>query len=171
MRIWVRILLLIKLMEICDHWSVDPPRLYFEPPGLHCERLRLSKVLFWALKLLDRLIVSEKSGQTAQYCIWWFIKFDLDIHIDLFLAREIQELLVNMEDKQPRCLLMLHRTCLSLYLFWKPSYCIRLVRRKIPRKILMVNSDGDYCSGKLNDNVKKCLFPAITYNRILYDYG
>jgi hypothetical protein len=27
-------------------WSTDPPRLYFEPPGLHCERLRLSTVLF-----------------------------------------------------------------------------------------------------------------------------
>jgi hypothetical protein len=27
----IRILLLIKAMEICNHWSVDPPRHYFEP--------------------------------------------------------------------------------------------------------------------------------------------
>jgi hypothetical protein len=32
MRIWIRILLLIKVMKICDHWSTDSPRLHFEPP-------------------------------------------------------------------------------------------------------------------------------------------
>jgi hypothetical protein len=36
----MRILLLIKVMEICDHWSVNPTGLHFDPPVLHCERLR-----------------------------------------------------------------------------------------------------------------------------------
>jgi hypothetical protein len=30
----IRILLLIKGMRICDHWSTDPPGLYFEPISL-----------------------------------------------------------------------------------------------------------------------------------------
>ncbi len=33
----IRILLLIKVMEICDHWSVDRPGLHFEPPSLNFE--------------------------------------------------------------------------------------------------------------------------------------
>jgi hypothetical protein len=36
-----RILLLIKGMKICDHWSTDPPGFPFEPPLLQCERPRL----------------------------------------------------------------------------------------------------------------------------------
>jgi hypothetical protein len=28
----IRILLRIKVMTVCDHWSVDPPGLHFEPP-------------------------------------------------------------------------------------------------------------------------------------------
>jgi hypothetical protein len=32
----IRILLLIKVMKICDHWCIDPPGLHFEPPGLNC---------------------------------------------------------------------------------------------------------------------------------------
>jgi hypothetical protein len=37
----IRIQLLFKVMEICDHWSINPTssRTPFEPPGLHCERL------------------------------------------------------------------------------------------------------------------------------------
>jgi hypothetical protein len=34
----VRILLLIKVLRICDHGSTKPPGLHFEPPRLHCER-------------------------------------------------------------------------------------------------------------------------------------
>jgi hypothetical protein len=34
----IRIPLIINGMGIFDHWSLDPPGLYFEPPGLHCER-------------------------------------------------------------------------------------------------------------------------------------
>ncbi len=30
------ILLLIKVLEICDHWHTDPPRLHFEPSWLWC---------------------------------------------------------------------------------------------------------------------------------------
>jgi hypothetical protein len=28
--------LLFKLMGNCDHWSIDPPGLHFEPLGLQC---------------------------------------------------------------------------------------------------------------------------------------
>jgi hypothetical protein len=51
MRIWIRILLLIKVFEICDHWSTDPSGLHIEPPGLHtCKRPRL---FIEPLKLLN----------------------------------------------------------------------------------------------------------------------
>jgi hypothetical protein len=51
-RVWlftfrIRILLLIKVMQICDHWSPDPPGLNFESPRLHCERPRPSAAPFW----------------------------------------------------------------------------------------------------------------------------
>ncbi len=42
-RIWIWNLLLIKVMRICDHWSIDPPWLHIERPRLNCERP------FWAL--------------------------------------------------------------------------------------------------------------------------
>jgi hypothetical protein len=45
--LWIRILLLIKVMGICD---IDPPGLHFEPPGLHCERPRPFTILFYAYK-------------------------------------------------------------------------------------------------------------------------
>jgi hypothetical protein len=48
--IWIRIQLLFEVMGICDHWSIDPQGLQFEPPGLHCERLRL---YFEPLKILN----------------------------------------------------------------------------------------------------------------------
>jgi hypothetical protein len=50
MRIRIRILLIIKGMGICDHWSIDHPGLRFEPPGLHYERPWLC---FGSLKLLN----------------------------------------------------------------------------------------------------------------------
>jgi hypothetical protein len=34
----IRILLIIKMMRICDYWSTDPPGLHFEPPCLHFVR-------------------------------------------------------------------------------------------------------------------------------------
>jgi hypothetical protein len=44
----IRILLLIKVMRISDHWSTDPPmhhlyptRLYCEPPWINFEPLKL----------------------------------------------------------------------------------------------------------------------------------
>jgi len=42
----IRILDLIKVMGICDLWSLDPPGLHFEPPGLHREGTRPSTALF-----------------------------------------------------------------------------------------------------------------------------
>ncbi len=46
MRFRIRILLLLKVMKISDHWSTDPPRLNFEPPRLYCERPRPSMTPF-----------------------------------------------------------------------------------------------------------------------------
>jgi hypothetical protein len=46
----IRILLLNKVMQICDHWSPGTLGLHFEPPALHCERPRLH---FEPLKLLN----------------------------------------------------------------------------------------------------------------------
>ncbi len=40
-RIQIQILLLIKVMQICDHWTPDPPELHFEPPRLNFETPRL----------------------------------------------------------------------------------------------------------------------------------
>jgi hypothetical protein len=53
MGIWIRILLLIKVMRICDHWSKDPPRLHFEPPRLRCERPLPSIALPEPLEILN----------------------------------------------------------------------------------------------------------------------
>jgi hypothetical protein len=40
-------LLLTKVMLICDHWFIGPPRLHFKPPGLNCERPRPPTPLFF----------------------------------------------------------------------------------------------------------------------------
>jgi hypothetical protein len=37
MRIQNRIVHLICVMQICDHWATDPPGLHLEPPRLHFE--------------------------------------------------------------------------------------------------------------------------------------
>jgi hypothetical protein len=42
----IRILLFIIEIAICDLWSINPPGLNFEPPGLHSERLRPFTALF-----------------------------------------------------------------------------------------------------------------------------
>ncbi len=52
----IRILILIKVMGICEHWSVDPPGLHFEPPDPHlwASSALLGHVLvFWSLKILN----------------------------------------------------------------------------------------------------------------------
>jgi hypothetical protein len=46
-------LLLIKVMRICDNWSTDSSGLHFEPPRLHCERLRPQRLHLELLKLLN----------------------------------------------------------------------------------------------------------------------
>ncbi len=35
----IRILLLIKVLQTCDHWSTGPPRLNFEHERLYCKYL------------------------------------------------------------------------------------------------------------------------------------
>jgi hypothetical protein len=49
----IRILILIEVLEICDHWSADSPGLHFEPPGFNCEYTRPSTVFFDPLQLLN----------------------------------------------------------------------------------------------------------------------
>jgi hypothetical protein len=53
MRIRTRILLRIKLMQICDHWHTDSQGLNFKPLRFHCGRPRLSMAPFEPLKLLN----------------------------------------------------------------------------------------------------------------------
>ncbi len=86
-RIWIWIqlftlmrirMLLIKVTGICDHWSRDPPGLYFKPPGLHCERPWPSTALFWASKAVlliqnqiriyenPKLLVGSESGSETE---------------------------------------------------------------------------------------------------------
>jgi hypothetical protein len=48
----IRILLLIKVIKVCDHWSIDPPGLHFEPPCLHGVHGPLG-LCFEPLKLLN----------------------------------------------------------------------------------------------------------------------
>ncbi len=50
MRIRILILLFIKARRVCDHWSLDTPGLYFQPPGLHCKYSQPSEALFCASK-------------------------------------------------------------------------------------------------------------------------
>jgi hypothetical protein len=45
-RIRIRILFLVNVMRMCDHWSIGPPRLHFEPLRLHCKHLGPYIVLF-----------------------------------------------------------------------------------------------------------------------------
>ncbi len=47
-RLFTWMLILVKVIQIGVHWSTDPPKLCFEPPRLHCERLRTWKAPFWA---------------------------------------------------------------------------------------------------------------------------
>jgi hypothetical protein len=49
----IRILLVIKVMRICDHWSTDPPRLHFESPRPHCSVCGPPLLRFEPLKLLN----------------------------------------------------------------------------------------------------------------------
>ncbi len=45
----IRILLLIKVMQICDHWSTDFPQFHFERPRLHLwASTTLHSFIFWA---------------------------------------------------------------------------------------------------------------------------
>jgi hypothetical protein len=53
MRIRIRILLLIKLVRICDHWPTDPTGIHFAPPRLHLSVHGPSRLHFDALKLLN----------------------------------------------------------------------------------------------------------------------
>ncbi len=49
----IRILLLIKVMRICDHWPTHPLGFHCKPPRLHFELPRPFTALFWASKLLN----------------------------------------------------------------------------------------------------------------------
>jgi hypothetical protein len=69
---WIRILLLIKVMgEICDHWSIYPLRLHFEPPVLHGSILSL-KLLNCAFDADTDPASKNDAGPDPepQLCIW-----------------------------------------------------------------------------------------------------
>jgi hypothetical protein len=53
MRIWIRILLLVKGMQTYDRWSTDPHGSILILQGLHYKRPRLSWLHFKPLKLLN----------------------------------------------------------------------------------------------------------------------
>ncbi len=55
----MRIRILIKVIRICDHWSMDPPGLHFELPSLYCERTRPSTAIFWASKASEFLLEAD----------------------------------------------------------------------------------------------------------------
>jgi hypothetical protein len=46
MQIRIRIVLLIKVMQICDHWSSEPSVLHHKHPRLYCESQRPSTAPF-----------------------------------------------------------------------------------------------------------------------------
>ncbi len=74
MRIRIQILLIIKVMWICDHWSIDHSGLHFEPPGLHCKRQWL---YFKSIKLL----YSNADPIQAQLQKMMLIHADLDTNL------------------------------------------------------------------------------------------
>jgi hypothetical protein len=63
-----RILLLIKVMGICDHWSIEPPGPYFWSPfvSLHGP----SRLYFEPLKLLNFIFTAD-SDLTFHYNAIW----------------------------------------------------------------------------------------------------
>ncbi len=40
----IRILVIIKVMGICDNWAIDPPGLHCAPMSLHCEFLNFDLI-------------------------------------------------------------------------------------------------------------------------------
>ncbi len=45
--------LLWKVMGICEHWSIDPLGLHFEPAGLHLWASTALHAIFWASKAFE----------------------------------------------------------------------------------------------------------------------
>ncbi len=52
------------LIQICNHWSTDPPRLHFELISLHYKRPRPYIAPFWA-------------STTPEFLIWWRTRISL----------------------------------------------------------------------------------------------
>jgi hypothetical protein len=52
---WIRILILIIVVGICDHWFVDPPPLYFKPLKLLNFGLRICIQLFTQMRIQIKL--------------------------------------------------------------------------------------------------------------------
>ncbi len=49
----IRTLLLITVIGICDHWSIDPPELHFEPLGSMVSVYGPSRLCFKPLRLMS----------------------------------------------------------------------------------------------------------------------
>ncbi len=63
-------LFLIKVMQICDHWSTDPEGLHFKHPPIYCGRPRL---YFEPVKLLNFDLNADRSKDSKihrQFCIF-----------------------------------------------------------------------------------------------------
>jgi hypothetical protein len=48
--------ILIRIQLLCDHWSINPQGLHFEPPGLHCDSVSVHgppQIYFEPLKPLN----------------------------------------------------------------------------------------------------------------------
>jgi hypothetical protein len=58
----IRILLLIKLIRICDHSTTDPPKLHFGPPGLHWEHRGPLRLYLEPLNILNFNFNADPSG-------------------------------------------------------------------------------------------------------------
>jgi hypothetical protein len=61
----IRILLVIKVMRICTHWSAEPPRLDLEPSHLDYERPRPSKAPFEPSQLLNSEFNADSNPDPA----------------------------------------------------------------------------------------------------------
>jgi hypothetical protein len=82
-RIRFRIVLLIKVMGICDHWFTD----YFEPPCLHCERSHPPRLYFEPLQLFTLMRIQLAKIMRIQ------ADPDLELWlINIFFSRETMKI-------------------------------------------------------------------------------
>ncbi len=105
-----RIRILIKVMRICDHWSKDPPGLYFEPLHLHCKIPRPFIALIWASNAPE---------------FWLQCKSGSRIHFSLFLKKCGSKRIRTRNPVLSYFRIYVHHIHLYEYtLIWLPNYSI-----------------------------------------------